>query len=67
MKQRHTVWSAELPQLFLSTALLRSFCLALELWSMLKLHFAVAEDEATFLTVFTRGLATEVEIPAGKD
>jgi hypothetical protein len=34
---------------------------------MLKLHFAVAEDEATFLTVFTRGLATEVEIPAGKD
>lgn len=34
---------------------------------MLKLHFAVAEDEATLLTVMTRGLATEVEVPAGKD
>ena len=35
--------------------------------AMLKLHFAVAEDEATFLTVMTKGLATEVEVPAGKD
>eukprot|EP00434_Breviolum_minutum_P010799 symbB.v1.2.009524.t4/scaffold606.1/size182035/14 len=34
---------------------------------MLKLHFAVAEDEQTLLTVMTRGLATEVEVPPGKD
>eukprot|EP00439_Symbiodinium_sp_Y106_P073840 s3300_g14.t1 len=34
---------------------------------MPKLSFAVSEDEATLLTVMTRGLATEVEVPAGKD
>ncbi|CAK9096032.1 unnamed protein product [Durusdinium trenchii] len=34
---------------------------------MLKLHFSVTEDEATLLTVMTTGLATEVEVPRGKD
>lgn len=33
----------------------------------MKLHFAVAEDEATLLTVMTRGLQTEVEVPEGKE
>ena len=35
--------------------------------SMPKLSFAVAEDEATLLTVMTRGLSTDIEVPKGKD
>ena len=34
---------------------------------MPKLSFTVSEDEATLLTVMTRGLATDVDVPAGKD
>mmetsp|Transcript_32315 Transcript_32315/g.60842 ORF Transcript_32315/g.60842 Transcript_32315/m.60842 type:complete len:173 (+) Transcript_32315:21-539(+) len=34
---------------------------------MLKISFAVSEDEATLLTVMTRGLVTDVDVQQGKD
>ena len=34
---------------------------------MLRLQVAVAEDEATLLTVMTKGLGCELSLPEGKD